>query len=50
MKNFVKCEDCMYWSGQIGTADKWIDDYDRGIVSTVIICAVHINPQPFGGH
>ena len=42
----VKCCNCKYWSGQIGSHNEWTREYQEPIKSKVLICAVRICPQP----
>lgn len=46
MNNFVKCTDCKFWSGQVGSHNEWSQAYRSPIISKVLICTVCINPQP----
>jgi len=42
----VKCCDCEYWSGQIGSDNEYKREYRKPIDAKVLICAVRICPQP----
>ncbi len=42
----IKCSDCRYWSGQIGTHNEWSQEWRQPIKSKVLICAVRGCPQP----
>jgi hypothetical protein len=42
----VECRNCKYWTGQPGTYNEWTKARRQPIVSTVVICAVRIQPQP----
>lgn len=50
MTNYIKCQDCKFWSGQIGASNEWSVKYIAPtaiiIESKVVLCAVRINPQP----
>jgi|GEM_PF-4212683 len=44
----VKCCDCKYWSGLIGSPSEYKREYRQPIESKVLICAVRLCPQPDG--
>lgn len=41
-RNLIRCCDCKYWSGQVGSHSGW----SQPIESKVLICAVRGCPQP----
>lgn len=41
----IRCRDCKYWSGQVGSHNEWTKERKGIIKPTVLICAVNI-PQP----
>lgn len=46
MSNLVTCQDCKFWSGQIGSENEWTKKRRSPITSKVLVCAVRGCPQP----
>ena len=44
-KSMIKCRNCKFWSGQIGSHNEWSRERNSNIKSKVLICAVNI-PNP----
>lgn len=41
----IKCRNCKYWSGQIGSHNEWTKQRKSPIKPKVLICTVN-SPQP----